>query len=255
LRARGVIIQDRFRAAAFYDQHVPARPPMIYYPVSVRGYRQTENPRSRCSRYWHVKYSLAEDVVVVLYFGALNLPDRALFEFVSMWHACDPKFVLVLHGPGKRAALCAAAEAAPARNIFVSDEFVSEEEIPSIISSAQIGLCYYSNELVNDRLTAYSSEKIALCLRAGVPIITNDNVTYRDLFSRFPCGESLAGFEKLPDVLKLIRQRHGQYRQAALDAFDSIYSLERNAQKLIAEIGKLCDGAVPGIGVTKGASR
>ena len=70
----------------------------------------------------------------------------------------------------------------------ISTDFVAEDKIDLLIRSSDIGLCWYSSHDDNNKHTAFSSEKIALFLRNGIPILTNFSETYAELYTKFNCG-------------------------------------------------------------------
>lgn len=228
---RATIIQDERRAETHFQIHSISHQRALHFPVSAA---RLPAPRPERPKLWHEKFNLGAEVDILLYFGKLNARSRGLEALISAWPADDKRFALVLHGTGEMNASLAAA--ARARGVFVSTDFLSEAEIPDWISSAQVGFCYYDNTDVNDRLTAFSSEKIALFLRSGVPIITNDNESYRDLYDMYRCGLPLGRFDEIADRMAKIMESYQHYSAAATTAYDSVYCLEENARKLLGEL-------------------
>ena len=112
--------------------------------------------------------------------------------------------------------------------LFVSLEIVDQNSIQKIIASSDIGLVFYDNNNVNERLTAFSSEKIALFMQSGVPIITFNNETYSELYNRTECGIAIDDLESLNNAAVTIFNNYNQYRTNAYRAFDELYSFEAN---------------------------
>jgi glycosyltransferase involved in cell wall biosynthesis len=243
-QSSGTIVQDEHRARHVLYGDSSARGVQIYYPVSVRA--TPLNGKRNRSNYWNLRFGLPADAVVILYFGKLNVSARRkLSLFAEQMVNLDSRFVLIFHGSGASAELQRAAETAPPRRVFVSQDVVAEEDIEQLISSADIGLCYYANEFLNDRLTAFSSEKIALFLRSGVPIISADNESYRDLYGRYRCGECITEFPDFASKVVAISGDALRYREQSLAAFSEIFDQEMNVRELIAGIDNTCVCNVP----------
>ena len=93
----------------------------------------------------------------------------------------------------------------------------SSENIPKIVSSAYIGVAYYGDATVNDRLTAFSSEKIAHYMQCGLPVIAHRNESYELLMQQHHCGEMVDHIRQLS-------------RTTA--AYDHFYSFDKNMRAL-----------------------
>ena len=226
-QARATIIQDNDRADVLLTHNGVARQPLILIPIGL----PTQTPR-RSSEYWHKKFSLSSDHRVFLYFGLLSLSYRQLDKLVDAWRHCPKQFVLVLHGNGNPANILAYCQSQTLSKVFVSTDLVSEAQIPDLISSCEAGLCVYGGPTINDRLTAFSSQKVALNLREGIPIISSDNQSYQRLFGDFQCGRAMAGYSDLSETAQWVVANREELRREARRAFDSIYANEVSFPKL-----------------------
>ncbi len=230
------IVQDSLRADALYHNNGIGNQPRIYFPVSALSTK-------RCSKtsYWHDRLGLSAEKRVILYFGMLDIPSRELSEIVTLWTAFDRDLVLVLHGFGNPSNLKTIVEELNAPNVYISTDLVTEDEVPKLIAAADVGVCIYGNKTINNRLTAFSSLKIAQFLREGVPIVSSDNESYERLYSEFMCGESISSFGDLSSALRKILAHHDEYVKESRLAFDEIYSFEKNFQSLVQSIGSLLE--------------
>ncbi|MGC8603008.1 MAG: glycosyltransferase [Desulfomonilaceae bacterium] len=122
------------------------------------------------------------------------------------------------------------------KNVLLSTSFVEEARIQELISSCHIGLALYDNSVKNDRYTAFSSEKIALYLRSGVPIITFDNECYQSLFSEFKCGVPLKSIKGLSSAVQEIMSNYAAYQEQCLQAYEKYYNLEVTIPRIINSI-------------------
>jgi hypothetical protein len=223
-KAVATIIQDRQRAEILYKHNgiAPETATTLYLPIAVSGPRN-ETPR----RYFHNKFHLDASKKVLLYFGVIT-ESRFCLRLAEISRELPDDMVLVFHGyfsntPERKTF---ASHANP--KMFFSEELVDSDTIPELIASATIGLVFYRNDYSNDRLTAFSSEKLALFMQSGIPIITFQNESYGALYSQFKCGEEIDDFSKLVVKARLIADNYGAYRKNAFLAYDAHYRFENN---------------------------
>jgi len=113
---------------------------------------------------------------------------------------------------------------------------VPEEQILELISSAHIGIAIYKTSNLNDRLVAFSSSKIAYYMQCGVPMITFDTESFRELANSHHCLELISRFDEIPQKTRLILANYDHYRQAAFDAYDNFYDFDKNFAKLVLDL-------------------
>lgn len=235
-RSSATIIQDPLRGAELCKRHQLSNPKVIYFPISV-----TNTSRVAASTYWHDKFGLRPEQRVILYFGNLGPRSRNLTQLIQGWQFCSPENVLVLHGEGDVEAIEELCHNTRNANAFVSTSLVAERMIPVLIASADIGLCLYENADINERLTAFSSQKVALYLREGVPLLSSANESYDKLYSLFRCGEPVEDPQDLVGPLAMIFNHYERYSSAARNAFDTLFSFEHNFQSVLSEIEQIPD--------------
>jgi hypothetical protein len=81
-------------------------------------------------------------------------------------------------------------------------------------------------------LTAFSSQKIALYFREGVPIISSDNESYQKLYRDFKCGRSIFSYDDVVEAAHDIIKHHEVYAEEARRAFDTDYANEISMPRL-----------------------
>jgi len=119
-----------------------------------------------------------------------------------------------------------------------SNELVPSEQIIDVISSADIGLVFYTAETENDLLTAFSSEKLALYLQQGKPIIAFDYPGYRKLMDECECGVLIHSLSDLPQAIETILADWDRYSRNALKCFNLYYDYSRNFMPVIEWINR-----------------
>ena len=191
----GLIIQDKSRFDNFclhnnLSKSMNIKP--LYLPVTVDKCYSGE----LIDNFWHTKFSLDSHLKIVLYFGLIKPNVRGLEFLLS---DIPEDYVVIIHGFGSPRFINALQSKSHRNNLFISTDDYKSSFIPILINSADIGYCWYNPADPNNELTAFSSEKIALFLSLGVPIISNDSISYRQLYDYCECG---IGFNPKRDNIK-----------------------------------------------------
>lgn len=224
--AAATIIQDSMRAKVLFESNQVEKQPVILVPVSLRG---NENPDK--TRYFHDKFNLPAEKKIILYFGMINARYRLSREIAEQAEALDSDHLLVFHGYGKPQDIDALTGIAPGK-VLVSTDLVSHDMITEVISAVDIGLVLYSSDNSNNKLTAFSSEKIARFSRSGIPVIAFDNENYRVLMKAYHCGELIGHINQLPRAVLRILQDYDSYRKNAFLAYKEYYCFDRHFENI-----------------------
>jgi glycosyltransferase involved in cell wall biosynthesis len=220
-KAAATIIQDEFRAKALRAAN-GANGKEIFIPVAVRGPRNQNRTRFLANR-----FGFEDETKILLFFGGM-LEGRMCDTIIEAADYLPKEFVLVFHGFAQdKDYLENLQELAKGRPVFFSDADLNEGELDSLLSSADIGFALYRNDNVNDRLTAYSSQKIALFCRNGIPFISNRNESYEALFKSFQCGEMASTSREIANAAIRIAENIEDYRKQCFLAFDEIYDFDK----------------------------
>lgn len=223
-RAAGTIVQDELRAKALFDGNEVEIKNAIYIPVSVSGSR-VEHP----GHFLHEKLGIDYSKKIILYIGQV-CKNRGVNELIESAKRLDEEFVMVFHGP---LSLDVATNNDCVGKVFFSQDMIGDEEIPKLVSSAYIGIALYGMTNTNDRLTAFSSEKIAYYMQSGLPIIARRNESYELLMSQHYCGEMIEHIHQLPEAVQRIKADYIRYRRNAFEAYEHFYSFDTNVRSLI----------------------
>ncbi|MEJ2452105.1 MAG: hypothetical protein P8047_15830 [Gammaproteobacteria bacterium] len=222
-RAAGTIIQDALRSKVLFESNGIKTQNTIYIPVSVSGKRVTEK-----SHFLHDRLGIPITKKIILYMGMIAA-RRGINEMMQCATRLLEDYVIVFHGP-------VFSEFATDDNcggkVYFSLGMVSSEDIPRLISSAHIGIAIYENSNANERLTAFSSEKIAYYVQSGLPIIVRHNESYDMLMSKYRCGVQVEHIHQLPKAVEKIDGDYACYRKNAFAAFDHYYSFDNNVRAL-----------------------
>lgn len=223
------IIQDRRRAKALLEYNEIATTDLLYFPISVRG-AIIENK----SRFFHQKHKIKEGKRFLLCFGQIQ-DQRFSADLVRIASHLKDDMMLVLHGFGDQTYLAYLQSIADMDRVILSFDFVPEEKIIDVISSATIGLALYENTSSNDRLAAFSSVKVAYYMQCGVPVIAFDSESFRELMNTYKCGELIKSIDEIPQKVEKVLSDYDSYREQAYMAFKRLYDFDENFKKFILD--------------------
>lgn len=236
-RAVATIVQDEFRGKALLESNGITKTDVIYIPVSVTGARVEKK-----SWFLHEKLGIDSSKRIVLYVGQV-CKERGAIELIECASRLGDDLVLVLHGP--------ILPGVPTGNdhggkVFFSREIIDSKDMPEMVSSAHIGLAFYTNDIINDRLTAFSSEKIAYYMQSGLPLIAYSNESYELLMQQHRCGELVERIDQVPEAAGRIDADYDRYRAAAFAAYEHFYSFDTNVRKLVEYLSRDYQGLAGG---------
>ena len=216
--SKATIIQDRMRAEVLLKSNGMASADLLFLPVSL-----AEEENRNKSSWLNEHNSIPPDKKVILYYGKID-KDRLCFELAMQSSHLGNENIMVFHGYGSEEDIEILRENG---DLVLSLELVDQHEIKKLISSAAIGLVMYGDTCNNDRLTAFSSEKLALYLQSGIPIIAFDIGNYNNLMDSYRCGELIVEMKQLPDAVGKILHDYESYRAAAFAAYRELYRYEK----------------------------
>lgn len=228
-RSAATIIQDELRAKALCKFNEVESPKLLYFPISVSG-----NLVKNKSNYIHQKYQIDASKKIILSFGQIQ-EERFSSDLVRIAYKLSDDQVLVLHGFGEVSYLDYLKTKADPGRIFISIDFVEEEKILDVISSAKIGLALYQTISSNDRLAAFSSVKMAYYMQCGIPVIAFETESFKRLMNLNKCGELINTFDEIPEKINIIFGDYDNYRKQAFLAFQQIYEFDQNFSKFILD--------------------
>jgi glycosyltransferase involved in cell wall biosynthesis len=176
--------------------------------------------------------------VLLLIFGLISehrlSPElaRAAQRFPAAWR-------LVFHGHGPESVIQQIRQIDQRGRVVLSLDQVPQDQLTRVVSSATIGLVLYASETINDQLVAFSSEKIALSLQCGLPVIAFRHPGF-DFLETERCGVLISTLDELAAAGRKILESYGEYHRNAMASFSRHFAFEQNIQTLVEEMRKLC---------------
>jgi glycosyltransferase involved in cell wall biosynthesis len=99
-------------------------------------------------------------------------------------------------------------------------------------------LAFYRGEIINDRLTGRSSEKIALYFQCGIPIVAFRHETYEHIEAAY-AGVLIDRIEELPAAVARILQDYKFYTANAFSCYQKYYCFENNFISVLSSLQDL----------------
>lgn len=225
--AVATIIQDEHRANVLLSSNGIKQTNLLYFPVSVKG-----NTIREKSKFLQNKLHIHESKKIILHFGAIDT-NRFMPQLLKMASNLDDGVILVIHGFGPKAYVNYLQSIADKNKVIFSLDFIAEEEIENLISSADIGIALYKTTNANDRLVAFSSSKVAYYMQCGIPIIAFDTESSKHLVSSYRCAELINDTDDIPLKVRTILENYDLYREQSYAAYQRFYNLDKNFSKLM----------------------
>lgn len=222
------IVQDEERGKVLLkDNNVDCA--LLYLPISRRG-----APITTRSNYLQERLNLNGQDVVLLYYG-LIAERRFCRELVESAQFLPPDQVLVFHGVCFDSYIERLKDADKRRKTRFSLELVELSKEPTVVGSAHISLTFYRDLTVNEFLCGFASEKIALSLQCGVPVIAFDYPSCQHIKAH-RAGVLIKDFSELSFAIEEILRDHESYRAAAFEVYEKYYRFERNVGHVISKL-------------------
>jgi glycosyltransferase involved in cell wall biosynthesis len=218
---RGTIIQDAARAEVLFQDNRISAMRVAYLPISRMG------PVTRERSNWlHTLFGLTQDIKIILVYGLIS-EHRLSPELSQLAQSFPPNWKLVFHGQGSEAVRRRIAEIDELGRVLISSIIVPTNEEPNIVASADVSLVLYGDTNKNDVLTGFSSEKLALSLQCGIPVIAFNYPSYSHIKAE-GCGVLINAIDEIPAAIAKTLDAYSSYREHAFKVFERYYRYESN---------------------------
>ena len=235
-QCRATIVQDEMRGRILYeDNHVDmSMVEPIYLPVSSLG----ECVRIKTNTIEQM-FNLKHSDILILYYGWMAA-GRKIDELIRITKEFPGGWKLILHGIDAMNVHKFIRENNGSNQVLVSTKFLSHEGLMNLISSATVGMVLYDDSNLNNILTVFSSEKICMYLKCGIPIIAFRYPGY-DIFENYRCGVLIQSMSEIPSAIRKILENYSSYRENAYRCFEENYEYSKNFSGLKKYLDTLSD--------------
>jgi glycosyltransferase involved in cell wall biosynthesis len=237
-RAQATIVQDPSRANELMRENGVERMENLFVPVSLPG-----PPLYKKSDYLRDLFSLSPQKKIILQFGVLG-GLRLADEVASAAQTFPPDWVLVFHGLVRNDEIVERIRQIDKGNrIIVSRDMVPSDKLDELVSSADVGLCFYGRKHVNDYLVGFSSEKLARYVKCGLPVVAFDYPTFLQSVRDTGCGVCIPELSSLTDAISNILKDYEGFRERAFNTFLEHFEFNKQFEKVISYVSALAGEA------------
>ena len=233
-KAIATIIQDDLRAKEIMRYNKIKRTDKIFLPVSTIG-----KPLTNKSNYLRQILNIDRNKKIILQFGLID--NYRLSDKIAMAAQSFPEeLVLVFHGTVLKPGILEKIKKIDVnKRIIISSHLVPPEDIDNLISSADIGLCFYNNKTRNDLLAGFSSEKLARYLRCGIPVVAFDYPSFYNSIEKNNCGICISGLTDLTIAINKIFSQYNFYKNNAFKTYLQNFEFSSQFAKVINYINDI----------------
>lgn len=233
-----VIIQDEQRWKLLKKENDIQHNNVIYMPVAPAGPSEREK-----TAYLREKLNIPLEKTIVLFSQGIG-SWSGVEELVEEAHTWSDKFILVIHS----------------RNFVNDPEFLENinakcnpnkvkfdlEPVPfnkysDLVSSADIGLVlrkYYNNKYTGDniRYVGLSSGTLSTYMKHGLPVISNNEHSHKDIFTKHRCGVYVKDFSEIEEALDIIDLNYEGMRNNCFSFFEDVLDFDGHFDQLMSKI-------------------
>jgi glycosyltransferase involved in cell wall biosynthesis len=231
------IVTDKRRAALLRIDNSIESESIICVPVAGLGkaYRAKGNLlKEMCG--------IPQEKKVLLYAGYMESWAMCL-EMAEAAQNWKDDIVLVLHSWQEDAAnspyITQIRRLTQTHKVYLSLKQVDWQKMPELVSSADIGLALYQNLGEARSEIGHSSNKLAQYLQMGLPVITTDYPSLRDVIDRYQCGAYGTGPDSIEPLAEMIFDDYERYRANAFRCYESEYNFAKYFRKVIERIREI----------------
>jgi glycosyltransferase involved in cell wall biosynthesis len=231
------ITQDKRRAKHLRNDNNLKAESIICVPVSG-----LEKAYHRKGNFFHDLYGIPREKKVLLYAG--NMSWWALcVEMAEAAQTWKDNFVLVLHSwredMKNDAYVSRIRKLTDSNKVYLSLMQVDWQKMPDLLSSADIGLVFYQNLGPNFYETGHSSNKLVQYLQVGLPLITSDFPSLRDVIDEYQCGECGNGPDDIQHLAEKIFNDYENYRTNAFRCYENEYDFSKYFKKVVERLQEI----------------
>ena len=232
-----VIIQDEQRWELLKRENKIAHNNIIYMPVAPAGPAERKK-----TAFLREKLGIPQDKKVVLFSQGIGdwIHVKELVEQAHIWPS---SFILVIHSRNfvsNTKFLENAAKCDPSRVRF-DFEPVPFDKLSELVGSADIGLVLrkpthnkYNGD--NIRYVGLSSGTFSTYMKHGLPVISNNEQSHKDILLKHGCGIYIKEFSEIAGALQRIDSNYEAMRNSCFTFFEDVLSFDNHYEQLMSTI-------------------
>lgn len=126
-------------------------------------------------------------------------------------------------------------------HIILHNSPVSSRELDKLVSSAHIGLAWYSREVCGHdaELMGLSSGKIGRYLKNGIPVVAQDLPTVSWYIEKYRCGITVSRAQDISGAIEKILADYSNYSKGAIKCYEEIWNPEPHCKRIAYRLATL----------------
>jgi len=234
-QAVATIIQDEERAGLLFECNEVSQHNVFFVPVALLG----EPIRTR-HRYFHQRFGLSGDERLLLHLGSINRYRKSP-QVVQGVQKLPPGWTIVMHGALDESIREEMQRYDVGRRVVLSTDLVPHKQLQVLVSSADVGLVFYTDENFNEYTTGLASDKMARYMQCGLPVIVNDFPSFRRIVDRYRCGVYVPSPLEISSALPQIAAEYDVYRESAYSCYIAQYEFSRHFEPVLEFLRKISE--------------
>lgn len=234
-KARWIIIQDQKRAEYLIEDNNLAKEKFIFIPTAMSNKTVSRNDFLR------KKFRISHDKKIILYAGEM-VPWSMGLEIAQAAQKWGDDLVLVLHSSRIHEEVKDYLHKIKSIIIKPGKVYFSEPVkwgfLPKIIASADIGLAFYGDnrEKIGHYEIGESSGKLASYLQVGLPVITCDSSSFKNIINKYQIGEYAHHVNQIENLAKKILKNYNFYHRNSRKCFKVKYDYANYFPRILQKI-------------------
>jgi glycosyltransferase involved in cell wall biosynthesis len=232
-----IIIQDKSRAEFLMRDNFLPEEKIFFVPVSGLGRAYREK-----SGYFHEKLGIDKAKKIILYAG--NIKDWSMcLEIAQEAQNWKDDKVFVIHTWRTD---CIHEEyvkkiekLTKTKKVFLSLNPVEYDKLPELLSSADIGVIFYKNLGANFMEVGHSSNKLVDYLKVGLPVITIDFPSFKNVINSYNCGMCVKHPRDMEDAVEKIFSDYHYFSNNAITCYTDEYDFNKYFSAVSTKINEL----------------
>jgi glycosyltransferase involved in cell wall biosynthesis len=236
-----VVIADEARGMRFIEANRVPKEKLVYVPVS--GLRTVYRDKGS---YFRELFDIGPEKKILLHAG--NLVRKAMcLEIAQAALNWGDDLVLILHSPADALSsdwfdpdyLDELKRIANNDKVYLSLKPLEWQQVPDMISSADIGLELYDWGDPSCYEIGRSSAKLVQYLQAGLPIIAVDFPSLKKVIQDCRCGETTHHPSGIEEAARKILSDYPSYREHAFVCYEENFHLSRYFDRVLEKISQI----------------
>ncbi|MBI2860212.1 MAG: hypothetical protein HYX91_01740 [Chloroflexi bacterium] len=233
-----IIVQDEQRWELLKRENDIPHNNVVFMPVAPAG-----APETKKTEYLRTKFDIAPEKKVVLFSQGLG-SWTGVEKLVEQAHTWPDRFILVIHSRNfvnDPVFLDNIKRNCDPNKVRFDLEPVPFDRYAELVSSADIGLVLrqpsggkYTGD--NIRYVGLSSGTLSTYMKHGLPVISNNEQSHKDIFSKYGCGIYIRDLSEIKATLPVIEEDYETMRNNCFAFFEGVLSFDNHYHRLMEKM-------------------